>query len=134
LSREEAMDWLESAEVDLSEAREAYRRGSYHLSVFLVHQSVEKALKAYIMGCLRKRPPRTHDLVELANHAGLQLEEDIYEALSELSPYYTISRYPNAGLRKPWREIGRGTAERFLSIGEKILSIIKEKLAQSRCV
>ncbi len=58
MSREEVLDWLESAEVDLYEAREAFKRGSYHLSVFLVHQAVEKALKACIIGCLRKRPPK----------------------------------------------------------------------------
>ena len=56
MSREEVLDWLESAEAGLYEAREAFKRGSYHLSVFLVHQAVEKALKAYIIGCLRKRP------------------------------------------------------------------------------
>ena len=134
MSREEALDWLESAEIDLGEAKEAYRRGSYHLSVFLMHQSVEKALEAYIIACLRKRPPKTHDLVELANHTGLRPGEDIYEGLSELSPYYIISRYPNAGLRKPWKEISRGTSEKFMILGERILGIIKEKLTQDMCI
>lgn len=84
--REEALDWLESAEVDLKEAKEAYKRGSYHLSVFLSHQAVEKALKAYMIGARRKRPPRTYDLVELVNLAKLELSGGDKELVSELSP------------------------------------------------
>ncbi|MEM0027638.1 MAG: HEPN domain-containing protein [Ignisphaera sp.] len=106
--REEALDWFESALVDLDEARKAHLRGSYHLSVFLAHQAVEKALKAFMIAFRRIGPPKSHDLVELATLASISLEPNEMEALSELSPYYTISRYPNAGLRKPWKEIAQG--------------------------
>ena len=124
--REEALDWLESALVDLDEARKAYLRGSYHLAVFLAHQAVEKALKAFIIAYKRARPPRTHDLVELATVASMQLEPSELEAVSELSPYYIISRYPNAGLRKPWKEITQGTSQKMLSIAERVV----EKIAK----
>ena len=124
--REEALDWLESALVDLDEARKAHMRGSYHLAVFLAHQAVEKALKAFIIAFKRTRPPRTHDLVELATVASIQLEPSELEAVSELSPYYIISRYPNAGLRKPWKEITQGTSQKMLSIAERIV----EKIAK----
>lgn len=124
--RREALDWLEGALVDLSEAKEAYKRGSYYLAVFLAHQAVEKALKAYIIGFKRMRPPRTHDLVELLSIAGLELEQQDAEAVAELSPYYTVARYPNAGLRKPWREIAAGTANRFVALAEKIVNRVKD--------
>lgn len=123
--REEALDWLESSLVDLEEAREAYKRGSYHLALFLAHQAVEKALKAYIIGFKRARPPKTHDLVELLTIAGVRLEASEEELLSELSPYYVISRYPNAGLRKPWREIAQGTAQRLLRVAEAVVGRIR---------
>ena len=128
--REEALDWFESALVDLDEARKAHLRGSYHLAVFLAHQSVEKALRAFIIAFKRIRPPKTHDLVELATIASIPLEENELEAVSELSPYYTISRYPNAGLRKPWREISQGTSQRMLSIAEKIVEKISRSLKE----
>lgn len=123
--REEAYDWLESSIVDLEEAKEAYRRGSYHLTLFLAHQAVEKALKAYMIGFKKKRPPKTHDLVELLEITRLQLETTDVDSLSELSPYYIISRYPNTGLRKPWKEIAQGTAQRLLATSEKVVSMIK---------
>ena len=128
--REEALDWFESALVDLDEARKAHLRGSYHLAVFLAHQTVEKALKAFIMAFKRIRPPKTHDLVELVTIASIQLEPDEVEAVSELSPYYTISRYPNAGLRKPWKEITQGTSQRMLSTAEKIVEKIGKLLKE----
>lgn len=129
--REEALDWLESALVDLEEAKEAYKRGSHHLALFLAHQAVEKALKAYIMGFRRLRPPRTHDLVELLAATGIQLEPGEMELLAELSPYYIISRYPNAGLRKPWREIARGTAQRLLAAAERVIGKVKAAFEES---
>ncbi|RLE57216.1 MAG: hypothetical protein DRJ40_02545 [Thermoprotei archaeon] len=129
--REEALDWLEGALVDLNEAKEAFKRGSYHLAVFLSHQAVEKALKAYIIGFKRVRPPRSHDLLELLHVAGLELEVSDVELLTELSPYYVIARYPNAGLRKPWREIAEGTARRFLSIAEKVVHLVKQMFNHS---
>jgi len=130
--RGEALDWLESSLVDLKEAKEAHSRGSYHLSAFLAHQAAEKALKAYIIAFKRVRPPKTHDLVELAAAASIHLEPSEVEELSELSPYYVVARYPNAGLRKPWKEIARGTSQRLLTTAEKIVGKIEELFKQAQ--
>lgn len=96
--RGEALDWLESSLVDLQEAKEAHSRGSYHLSAFLAHQAVEKALKAYIIAFKRVRPPKTRDPVELAAAASIRLEPSEVEGLSELSPYYVVSKVPKRGV------------------------------------
>jgi len=130
--REEALDWLEGALVDLNDAKEAHKRGSHHLAVFLAHQAVEKALKAYIIAFRRVRPPRSHDLVELLNIAGIALDPSDIDALTELSPYYTVARYPNAGLRKPWREITASTANRFIALAERIVNRIKSVFEEHR--
>jgi len=119
--REEALDWLESSLVDLREAWEAHSRGSYHLSVFLAHQAVGRALKAYTVAFGRVRPPRTQDLVELA--ASIQLDSSEIEGLS---PYYVVARHPNAGLRKPWKEITQGTSQKLPTTAERIVGKIEE--------
>ncbi|MEM3943867.1 MAG: HEPN domain-containing protein [Thermofilaceae archaeon] len=130
--REEALDWLESSLVDLREAWEAHSRGSYHLSVFLAHQAVGKALKAYIIAFGRVRPPRTHDLVELAAAAEIQLDSSEIEGLSELSPYFVVARHPNAGLRKPWKEITQGTSQKLLTTAERIAGKIEALFRQAQ--
>ncbi|MEM2617460.1 MAG: HEPN domain-containing protein [Thermofilaceae archaeon] len=127
--REEALDWLDSSLVDL---REAHSRGSYHLSAFPAHQAVGKALKAYIIAFGRVRPPRTHDLVEMAAAASIQLDSSEIEGLSELSPYYVVARHPNAGLRKPWKEITQGTSQKLLTTAERIVGKIEELFKQAQ--
>ena len=80
------------------------------------------------MGVQGTRPPRTRNLVELASIAAMELGEHELEALAELTPYYVVARYPNAGLRRPWREIRRGTAERFVRLAEKLVARVRESL------
>lgn len=58
----------------------------------------------------RERPPRTDDLVELGRLSALQFDEETLASIAELSPYYSISRYLNTDLWRPWEEIGRKTA------------------------
>ncbi|MEM2475368.1 MAG: HEPN domain-containing protein [Thermofilaceae archaeon] len=78
------------------------------------------------------RPPGTRDLVDLAAAASILLESSEIEGLSELSPYYVVARYPNAGLRKPWKEITQGTSQRLLLTAERIVGEIEELFKQAQ--
>lgn len=42
--------------------------------------------------------------------------------LAELSAYYTQSRYPNAGLRRPSVEIGKEQAKRCLNVAGGVIN------------
>ncbi|MBS7248069.1 MAG: hypothetical protein QXX18_07235 [Candidatus Jordarchaeales archaeon] len=42
------------------------------------------------------------------------LSEKLVEALAEPTPYYTVSRYPNAGMERPWESIPVSLAERII--------------------
>ncbi|MFB0503656.1 MAG: HEPN domain-containing protein [Candidatus Bathyarchaeia archaeon] len=74
--------------------------GRPNWALFAPHQTVEKALKAAHIVLKRERPPRTYDLVELYRSLGVDLSERLTEALSELTPYCSAARYPNAGLQR----------------------------------
>ncbi|MDW7978650.1 MAG: HEPN domain-containing protein [Candidatus Caldarchaeum sp.] len=124
--RGEAVDWFLMAVEDLKMARDAFEKGRLNWALFACHQACEKALKAGLIAS-RRRPPRTHDLVELVELLGVDLDEETVSGLSELSPYYTIARYPNAGLRRPWAEIGREFAERMIALSEKLLETVDER-------
>jgi len=69
----------------------------------------------------RALPPRTHDLVRLMGEAGVELPEDLRRNVAEPSPYYTVARYPNVGMERPWESIERGTAERLLEAAERVV-------------
>lgn len=117
--REEAKAWYEGALVDLDEARSALREGRHNWAVFAAHQAVEKALKSAIMVLKREQPPRTHDLTRLMSALGLELPEDLRAGVTELSPFYTVARYPNAGLERPWEGISKDLAARLLRVAEE---------------
>jgi HEPN domain-containing protein len=63
--------------------------------LFHCEQAVEKSLKAlWIERAEEGFPPRTHDLVSLADEIGLELSEEQRELLRYLHEVYTSSRYP----------------------------------------
>jgi len=106
--------------VDLEEAKAALSAGRTNWALFASHQAVEKALKAaYIVN--RERPPRTHDLVELYRGLGAGVSDELVEALAELTPYYSVARYPNAGLERPWLTIQKSLAGRLVEASKRIL-------------
>lgn len=122
--RKEARDWYDAALVDLEEAHSALACGRVNWALFAAHQAVEKALKAAFMILRRERPPRTHDLVRLSNELGLTLPKELEIGLSELSPYYVVARYPNAGLERPWENIDKRLAEKLVSIAGEVVKEI----------
>ncbi|MEM3694130.1 MAG: HEPN domain-containing protein [Candidatus Bathyarchaeia archaeon] len=122
--REEARDWYEGALVDMEEAESALRENRRNWALFAAQQALEKCFKAVIMVKRRERPPRTHDLVELVRLSTLEFEERILASIAELSPYYSVSRYPNAGLRRPWEGISERTARRLVDEARKIVERI----------
>jgi len=91
--------WVERAQYDLETAR-AMLESERHLYVlFCCQQSVEKALKALIVRQTGGLPPRIHNLLQLAESAGIEMSAERKRFLGELTAYYIQSRYPE--------EIGR---------------------------
>ena len=132
--RPEIQDWLEEAETDLKHAKDCLRLESYHWACFAAQQSAEKALKAFAMGFSRKRPSHVHDLTKLYIEARnkLSLPSEVIENLGELSSYYVLARYPNAGLTRPSIGISRTQAERAITIAGKVLEVIKDAFKSLR--
>jgi len=122
--REEARNWFDGALVDLEEAKSALSNRRYNWALFAAHQAVEKVLKAAFIVLRRKRPPKSHDLTRLLSELDIKISEDLRIGITELTPYYTIARYPNAGLERPWESISRTTAERLLRVAEEVVKYV----------
>jgi len=131
--RAEAYDWLEEASEDLRHAKASLEAGSYNWACFAAQQAAEKALKAFMIGFLRRRPPHVHDLTMLYEEVRgmLDLPENAREGLGELSAYYVLARYPNAGLRRPSKSIGRVQAERAIAVSEGVVQAVKRRFESS---
>ena len=126
--RDEVVDWLEEARADLRHARASIGIGDYNWACFAAHQAAEKALKALALHVLGVHP-RGHDLVKLyrmvREHASLELSP---AELATLSAYYTLARYPNAGLERPSEEITREQAEEAVRVAERVVDQVSKAI------
>lgn len=116
-------DWVEKADVFLSDAERHLVEGHYWLVCFEAHQAAELYLKSLIVS-LTGFHPYTHDLFELADTLrGLELkvEDEVLIACDALTPHYTFSRYPGRKAITYTRE----RAERCLLYSKRIITWVK---------
>ncbi len=87
--------WADQARYDLDTARAMLTSERYVYVLFCCQQAVEKMLKGVIAERTGEFPPRTHDLMRLADRAGLEPDGEQALLMRRLSEYYTQSRYPD---------------------------------------
>lgn len=66
----------------------------YHWALFIMHLSLEKALKALVTKKIGALPPKTHNLIRLAELGGLELTEDQVFHLEQANQFCLACRYP----------------------------------------
>lgn len=86
--------WAERAQYDLDTADAMFKAGRHLYVLFCCQQAVEKALKAVIVKKTGELPPRIHNLLRLAEAAGIESGEGQIDLLTRLSGYYVKSCYP----------------------------------------
>jgi HEPN domain-containing protein/predicted nucleotidyltransferase len=117
----DAQEEVESASILLGHQK--YRGVCRHSQ-----QGVEKGLKALLLEAGR-RPPRTHDLVELLNlvvPGGTQIELPLDDAIFLNSVYR--GRYPTEEGLLPYGEPTEADARKALSIAESMIRHVKDAL------
>lgn len=125
-----AKRWFTQAIKDLDDAKFNLSGKRYNVACFLAQQSVEKALKAYLLskGAEEVWGHSTADLCKDAQN----FDKDFANLQSDsasLDKYYIPTRYPNAlpgGI--PAEAFDEVDAKRATSIAEKIISFIKSKM------
>lgn len=120
--------WVEQARYDLDTARAMLKSGRYLYVLFCCQQAVEKILKAIIVRRTMDFPPRIHNLLRLAEIAGIKMEPAREDLLGELSGYYIQSRYPEeieSLAQATSREIGQDALDKTEEVIEWLFSILK---------
>ncbi len=90
--------WVRLAERDIRSARVLLENGDPENALFLCQQAIEKALKAHVQVTTDDPPPRIHNLMKLAQVAGLwdSLDEHRQQVLLAVDPHVTAGRYAAA--------------------------------------
>lgn len=124
--------WIRQAADDLSVARLVYREGYFSHACFLAQQSIEKALKGYLIWAANDYP-RMHRLVELVTRC--QAHDASFEELLPdcivVDQYYIPTRYPNGVPGSlPDGFPGPDEAEEAIGTANKVYALVQSKLAQ----
>lgn len=87
--------WRASGEEDIQAAETLLEKGHLRHALFFAHLAMEKTLKAHVTRQMRDVPPRTHNLVRLAELAGLEIAPEQVAFLREFGVYQLEGRYPH---------------------------------------
>ena len=88
-------NWLAQVDYDLATAEQMLHAGRYIYVIFMSHMALEKALKALVTEETQKLPPRTHNLIDLAQRAQVGLSQEQQDFLGKLNNTSVVVRYPD---------------------------------------
>jgi len=86
--------WKNGSLEDLEAAKQLISGNKVRHSLFFAHLAIEKILKAHICKYTQKIAPKIHNLIRLAEIAGLSLTEDNIDFLAEMNEFNLEGRYP----------------------------------------
>jgi len=87
--------WTASSAEDLGAAQMLLEKGYVRQGLFFAHLALEKILKAHVVRTRREVPPRIHNLLRLAQLAGLTYDGDREEFLRRFDAHQLEGRYPD---------------------------------------
>jgi HEPN domain-containing protein len=88
--------WSAGANEAMETAELLIGNGRYGFALFFLHLSLEKLLKAIVAKAGGEVPPKTHNLLFLAERTGLKPQPEIMQVLGEFRAYCIIGRYPDS--------------------------------------
>ena len=88
--------WITAAELDWKAAADLLESNkNFHLCLFICHLTVEKLLKVIVVKVTNDYPPKTHNLLRLAEIVKLELKDEDTQLLQELTQFQLDTRYPD---------------------------------------
>ncbi len=118
--------WQESANESWDSAIYLAEGNHYSLSLFALHLTLEKLLKAlWIKESVTDTPPYTHDLQRLFGELDLEASVEDYDFLSIVNSWNIRGRYPDYT-----KKLYQNTTSKYLKDQIKKVEILKEWLEE----
>ena len=96
MTKEEIIDyWIASSEKDFLAMGNLFKSKDYSWALFIGHLVIEKLIKAYYVKTVADNPPRTHNLLQLAEKTNLSLSEEQKDDLLLITTFNLNARYPD---------------------------------------
>lgn len=121
--------WLDISEYDLETAEAMLEKARFLYVGFMCHQTIEKIVKAYYQQELNQLPPKTHNIILLAQQSNLYDNfSDAQKAFIEvLQPLNIEARYPDYRERL-LLSLNQDKCKSILQKTRELFKWIKEKL------
>lgn len=120
------LHWRSGAEEDLTVAKELVERGRIRHGLFFAHLAVEKILKAYVCRQTNDLAPPIHNLVRLAEKAGLNLNQEQIDLLAEMNEFNIEARYPELSLPQPTEQAAQSYMKRIGEVLEWLIKLLDQ--------
>lgn len=112
--------WRSGAEEDWVVAQDLISQNKLRHGLFFAHLALEKTLKALVCKATSELAPPIHNLIRLAERAGLNLSEADRDLLAEVNEFNIEGRYPELMLPPP----SRVEADRYLNSISEVLKCL----------
>ena len=116
--------WITSSTSDIETADLLIKNGKLLPGLFFCHLVIEKALKAHVVKQTESIPPRSHNLILLADKARLSINEDDGIFLGILMKYQLEGRYPDYKPSVPTKS----TVNKYFNRTKEMFKWINEQL------
>lgn len=120
-----AVNWIKSSSYDITTAEAMLKAKRYIYVIFFCHLAVEKLLKGIACKITGKIPPKTHDLLYLAQLTNISLPEKHQILISRLNAVSVPTRYPE-DIIKLTRQYNLSAADRYLKETRGLLKWLKQ--------
>lgn len=104
--------WMDGAREDLDTADVLLEKGKVLEGLFFGHLSLEKAIKGQVVEATGDIPPKSHNLLRLAQLARVEIDAPLAEFLGVMMSYHLEGRYPDSRGEAPAGEKAREYVDR----------------------
>ncbi|MGB2762760.1 MAG: HEPN domain-containing protein [Minisyncoccales bacterium] len=119
--------WIKSSEYDFETAKFLFRGKRYSECLFFCHLMIEKTLKALAVKTIKTHAPYTHQLVDLAKIAKIDLGEEQIDYLTEITEFNIAARY-DAYKFDFYKRCTKSYTEKYFKISKNLYLWLKKQL------
>lgn len=119
--------WVDGANDALDTANKLYISKKYHHALFFLHLALEKILKALYISLKDEAPPYIHNLKQISELAGLELNTTEVDQLDQISEFNVSARYEEHKY-KIYKKATKEYTDEWMKIGMDFYELFNQKI------
>lgn len=123
--------WIKGARHDFETAEFLFKGKRYPECLFFCHLMIEKTLKALAVKTIKVHAPYTHQLVDLAKIAEINLTEERIDSLTEITEFNIAARY-DAYKFDFYKRCTKTYTEKYFIISKELYLWLKKQFYQKK--